>query len=60
MKKVLKMLGVMMAVFALVFTVACGNGTKDKASTEGKTVTLGVWKGTEAENTTRKKTYCRL
>lgn len=55
MKKILKMLGVLSAVVALLFTVACGNGDKDKAAAGEKTVTLGVWKGTEAENTTRKK-----
>ncbi|MBC2317066.1 ABC transporter substrate-binding protein [Listeria booriae] len=57
MKKAIKLVGVLTAVFALMFTVACGNGEKDNASAGngGKTLTLGVWKGTEAENTTRKK-----
>ncbi|MBC1495451.1 ABC transporter substrate-binding protein [Listeria welshimeri] len=55
MKKCLKLLGVMVTIFSLVFTVACGNNTKDNDSSDSKTVTLGVWKGTEAENKTRKK-----
>ncbi len=46
-----------LTIIILLVTSACGNGTESTKKNENnnKTLTLGVWKGTEAENKTRKK-----
>ncbi|MCI1858861.1 MAG: ABC transporter substrate-binding protein [Sporolactobacillus sp.] len=60
MNRLCKLLATTVAVAGMLITAACGNtsGSSQSGSSSNsgsKTVTLGVWKGTDAEVTARKK-----
>lgn len=48
-----------LAVSAMLLGTAtgCGNGDSDAAATEGTTITVGIWSGTDAEETAREEMF---